>query len=85
MDSEDIATSSPSGSPNESFCYEYIRRSEEVILVLGSISIVCCLITILAITIPLLDKEERNKMSAYNLYLVYLAIPDLIMSIGYIV
>jgi hypothetical protein len=48
--------------------------------VLGAISILCCLTIILAVTIPLCDKEERKNMTSYNLYLVYLAIPDLTMS-----
>lgn len=52
--------------------------------VLAAVSILCCLVTILAITIPLFDKEERKKMSAYNAYLVYLAIPDLVMSICFV-
>jgi hypothetical protein len=52
-----------------------------VVPALAAISIFCSLITILAITIPLFDKEERKKMSTYNLYLVFLAIPDLTMTI----
>merc|ERR1719276_418448 len=39
------------------------------------------LATILAMTLPLLKKKKRSRASTYNLYLVFLAIPDLIYNV----
>jgi len=39
------------------------------------------LATILAMTLPLLKKRRRKRASTYNLYLVFLAVPDLIYNL----
>eukprot|EP00531_Pseudo-nitzschia_arenysensis_P000676 CAMPEP_0116145194 /NCGR_PEP_ID=MMETSP0329-20121206/16447_1 /TAXON_ID=697910 /ORGANISM="Pseudo-nitzschia arenysensis, Strain B593" /LENGTH=958 /DNA_ID=CAMNT_0003640751 /DNA_START=552 /DNA_END=3428 /DNA_ORIENTATION=- len=39
------------------------------------------LATILAMTLPLLKKRRRKRASTYNLYLVFLALPDLIYNV----
>lgn len=45
-----------------------------------SVSVFLCVTIILAITLPILNKDERKKMQSYNLYLVYMAIPDMVYS-----
>ncbi len=47
----------------------------------SSISAFFSLATILAMTLPLLKKRRRKRASTYNLYLVFLAIPDLIYNL----
>jgi len=47
-------------------------------LILCSISTVLCVILIVAMTLPLLHPKRRKEYSTYNLYLVYLSIPDLL-------
>lgn len=47
-------------------------------VVLSSISCVMLVILVAAISLPLLRKDRRTKASTYNLYLVFLSIPDLI-------
>lgn len=46
-------------------------------LILCSISSILCVVLIAAMTLPLLSPKRRKKYSTYNLYLAYLAIPDL--------
>ena len=50
-------------------------------LLVSSIAVILCCITILAMTLPLLDKKKRKRLSTYNLYLVFLSIPDLVYNI----
>ena len=50
-------------------------------LFVSSIAVILCCITILAMTLPLLDKKKRKRLSTYNLYLVFLSIPDLVYNI----
>jgi hypothetical protein len=45
------------------------------------ISSILCVIMIAATTLPLLYPIRRKKYSTYNLYLVYLAIPELVTNI----
>jgi len=47
-------------------------------LTLSSVSATLCGVLIAAMTLPLLSSRRRKKYSTYNLYLVYLAIPDLL-------
>jgi hypothetical protein len=47
-------------------------------LIASSIAVILCSITILAMILPLFEKRKRKKSSTYNLYLVFLAIPDLV-------
>jgi len=51
------------------------------ILLVCLISSILCVITIAAMTLPLFYRRRRKKYSTYNLYLVYLAIPELIFNI----
>ena len=51
------------------------------ILLVCLISSILCVITIAAMTLPLLYRGRRKQYSTYNLYLVYLAIPELIFNI----
>ena len=46
-------------------------------LLLCSIASILCVILILSMTLPLLDRKRRKSYSTYNLYLVFLAIPDM--------
>jgi hypothetical protein len=47
-------------------------------LIASSIAVILCCITILALILPLLEKRKRKRISTYNLYLVFLSIPDLV-------
>lgn len=49
-----------------------------------SVSVFLSLTIILAIASPLLKTKERKKVPSYNLYLVFLAIPDMINSCSHI-
>jgi len=49
--------------------------------VVSCVTILLCITIILAMLFPLLEKEKRARASAYNLYLVFLAIPDLVFNI----
>ena len=49
------------------------------------ITVLLCLISILSMTIPLLSNERRKQYSSFNLYLVFLFIPDLCFSVCKIV
>jgi hypothetical protein len=50
----------------------------------SSVAAFLSLATIFAMTLPLLKKRKRNRASTYNLYLVFLAVPDLIYN-GFLV
>jgi len=50
-------------------------------IILSSISIILCLLELLAIVPPFRKKENRTRATTYNLYLVFLAIPDLTYNI----
>jgi len=47
-------------------------------IVVSSIAVVLSLATVLALTLPLIEKKKRSRSSTYNLYLVFLSIPDCI-------
>ena len=42
----------------------------------SSVAVLLSFLTMLAMTLPLLNKRRRSRASTYNLYLVFLAIPD---------
>ncbi|VEU40764.1 unnamed protein product [Pseudo-nitzschia multistriata] len=47
-------------------------------IVLAIVAAFLSLITILAVTLPLIKKKKRTRASTYNLYLAFLAVPDLL-------
>ena len=50
-------------------------------IVLSSLACIFSVSIILGVTIPLLRKDGRNRVSTYNLYLVFSSIPDLVYNI----
>ncbi len=68
-------TMAPGSEPVEEVNYfPYAATQVFVSLVAAFFS----LATVLAMTLPLLKKRRRKRASTYNLYLVFLAVPDLI-------
>jgi len=61
--------------------YDYTDRQRNAVMFLIWTSAVACvlsLVMMLAVIVPLFKKRRRNRASTYNLYLVFLAIPDLV-------
>eukprot|EP00537_Pseudo-nitzschia_pungens_P018164 CAMPEP_0172409486 /NCGR_PEP_ID=MMETSP1061-20121228/76391_1 /TAXON_ID=37318 /ORGANISM="Pseudo-nitzschia pungens, Strain cf. pungens" /LENGTH=620 /DNA_ID=CAMNT_0013145641 /DNA_START=511 /DNA_END=2374 /DNA_ORIENTATION=- len=60
---------------------DYTSKRHEIAadiqIILSSISIILCLLELLAIVPPFRKEENRTRATTYNLYLVFLAIPDL--------
>jgi len=50
-------------------------------LLASSIASVLCIILIVAMTVPLLFRKQRKNYSTYNLYLAFMAIPDLVQHV----
>jgi len=53
-------------------------------LIFHSISVLLCIILILSTTLPLWNEQRRAKYSRFNLYLAYLAVPDLVLNAYFI-
>jgi len=59
----------------------YTQNRVNAQIVVSCVAAFLSLSTILAMTLPLLKKRRRKKASTYNLYLVFLSVPDLIYNI----
>ena len=54
------------------------KTAVSIQIALSSVACVLMLLLVLGIALPLVRKKQRSRTSTYNLYLLYLSIPDLV-------
>jgi hypothetical protein len=63
---------------------QYAYPEDYAIIAISSIAVIFCMLLIIALLIPLLkdlNTPSEPAFSSYNLYLIYLAIPDLLLNL----